>query len=71
MTQMDYLQMLINRATPKNLDYFADGCDTDGNLIYDIAMCPVCGKEFEYRIDDWGCKFCCWCGQALYWGDNQ
>lgn len=22
-------------------------------------------------ISDWGCNYCCDCGQALYWGDNQ
>ena len=67
----ELLQELVDRADPQNLTYVADGCDTDGNLIYDMAYCPNCGKEFEYAIGDWGCNYCQDCGQALYWGDNQ
>ncbi len=70
-TEGELLQELVDRAYPQNLTYAADGCDTDGNLIYDLAYCPNCGREFEYAIGDWGCNYCQDCGQALYWGDNQ
>lgn len=35
------------------------------------AECPVCGHEFEYGINDWGCSFCQDCGQALDWSDEE
>lgn len=57
----ELLQELVDRVDPQNLIYEVDG----------FAYCPNCGKEFEYAVGDWGCNYCCDCGQALDWSDDQ
>lgn len=59
------------KQIPMKPDYWGDGFDDDGNIIYDQAKCPVCGHDFEYQINEWGSKFCQDCGQALDWSDNE
>lgn len=59
------------RRKPKQVEFWGDGYDEDGELIYDQAKCPECGRDFEYEINDWGCKYCCDCGQALDWGEGD
>ena len=54
------------KTEPMKPDYEADGY-ADGELVYDYAKCPVCGHEFEYDINDWGCEYCSDCGQKLDW----
>ena len=62
----------LEKQIPKKPDYEADGYDENGNLIYDRAICPNCGNDdFEYDINNWGCKFCPDCGQALDWSDTE
>lgn len=34
-----------------------------------IYECPVCGKEFQYYIHDFGANYCSNCGQCLNWSD--
>ena len=55
----------------KRVEFWSDGYDEDGELIYDQAKCPECGRDFEYGINDWGCRYCCDCGQALDWGQED
>lgn len=65
------LREAVEKQIPMKLDYEGDGYDESGNLIYDIAHCRVCGCEFEYEINDWGCSYCSSCGQRLDWrADN-
>lgn len=53
-------------------EFWGDGYDEDGNLIYDSAKCPHCGNDdFEYGVNNWGCAYCPDCGQALDWGENK
>ena len=61
----------LEKQIPMKPDYWGDGFDDDGNIIYDQAKCPVCGHDFEYGINEWGSKFCQDCGQALDWSDNE
>lgn len=61
----------LEKQIPKELDYEGDGYDENGDLIYDYAKCRVCGHDFEYGINDWGCKYCSDCGQALDWGQTD
>ena len=58
----------LKKQLPKKPDYEADGY-ADGVLAYDYAQCPVCGHDFEYGINDWGCDYCSDCGQRLDWSD--
>ena len=56
----------LEKQIPKKPEYEADGY-ADGELVYDYAKCPICGHDFEYGINDWGCEHCSDCGQKLDW----
>ena len=61
----------IRNYTPMKPEYYGDGY-SDGELVYDYAKCPACGKDdYEYGINNWGCKYCPDCGQALDWSDTE
>ena len=67
------LGMAINaleKQIPKKPEYEAGGY-ADGELVYDYAKCPICGHDFEYGINDWGCEHCSNCGQKLDWSDEE
>ena len=40
-------------------------------LVDGDAKCHICGHEFEYEINDWGCEYCSDCGQKLDWSDKE
>ena len=60
----------LERQIPKKPEYEGDGY-SDGELVYDYARCPICGHDFEYGINDWGCEYCSDCGQKLDWSDEE
>ena len=60
----------ISSAEPREVIYSGDGY-ADGEMVYDMAECMNCGREFEYGDETWGCKFCPDCGQALEWDVPQ
>lgn len=64
----EYLE-LKERATPKKLYYEGDGY-WDGQLVYDTAICPCCGRYFEVDCDEHS-KYCPSCGQALDWSEEE
>ena len=45
--------------------------EADEEWVYDYAKCPICGHDFEYGINDWGCEYCSDCGQKLDWSDEE
>ena len=57
------------RQKPKIPDVWGDGCDNEGNMIYDMYDCPNCGKSYEVDYHDY--KFCPKCGQAIDWNDAE
>lgn len=59
---------LKERDTAKSPDYEGDGYDDAGNIIYDIWICPNCGKKYEVDYDDY--DFCPNCGQRLKWEER-
>ena len=61
---------VLEKQIPKKPEYEADGY-ADGELVYDYAKCPICGHDFEYGINDWGCEYCSDCGQKLDWSDEE
>lgn len=75
-TQFDYLEEIeiatkaLEKQIPRKPYYEGDGY-ADRELVYDYAKCPMCGHEFEYDINDWGCNYCSDCGQKLDWGDDE
>ena len=67
------MELIINaleKQIPEKPEYEADGY-ADGELVYDYAKCPICGHDFEYGINDWGCEYCSDCGQKLDWSDEE
>ena len=60
----------LEKQISKEPEYEADGY-ADGELVYDYAKCPICGHNFEYEINDWGCNYCSNCGQKLEWSDEE
>ena len=52
----------LEKQIPKKVEIYDDDCRAD---------CPVCGREFENNVNDWGCQHCQDCGQALDWGDSE
>lgn len=49
----------LEKQLPKKPDYYDNG---------DYAKCPNCGNDdFEYGINNWECRYCPDCGQALDW----
>lgn len=60
----------LEKEIAKKPEYEAYGY-ADGELVYDYAKCPICGHDFEYEINDWGCNYCSNCGQKLDWSDEE
>lgn len=52
-----------NMQTPEAPEYEGDGCDKDGNIIYDTWICPNCGERYEVDYDDY--EHCPKCGKAI------
>lgn len=59
----------LEKQMPKKPTFEGNGFDRNGNIIYDIWICPCCGEKYEVDYDDY--KYCPWCGQALDWSDNE
>lgn len=58
------------KEKPQKLERYADGYDEEGNLVYDMAVCPICHKEFEVEYTE-HCNYCPSCGQKLDWGEVE
>lgn len=52
------------KQTAKRPYYEGDGY-ADGHLVYDIWVCPCCGKRYEVDYDEY--DFCPNCGQKIDW----
>lgn len=53
---------LAERDTAKMPEYEGDGY-ADGEIVYDIWICPNCEEEYEVDYDDY--NFCPNCGQRI------
>ncbi len=60
----------IEKQIPKPITLEGDGYDDKGELIYDTAIYPNCGRKFEFYYDE-HFKNCPDCTQALDWGDEE
>ena len=54
---------------PRQVLYTGDGY-ANGEMVYDMANCPKCGRDFEDGDETWNCNFCPDCGQALKWEEE-
>ena len=61
---IDMAKEMLSKQTPKKPDYEGDGY-SDGNMVYDVWICPSCGEKYEVDYDDY--KYCPECGQAIDW----
>lgn len=57
------VQQLKERDTAKIPHIEGDGCDNNGNIIYDTWICPNCKEYYEVEYDDY--DFCPKCGQKI------
>lgn len=56
------LKEILERDTAKEPQYEGDGY-SEGEMVYDIWICPNCGTKYEVDYDDY--KFCPECGQRI------
>lgn len=63
----DEVMKLKEKSEPEP-PIWGDGCDKEGNIIYDMYDCPGCGQSYE-SDDKYG--HCPKCGQALDWRDLE
>jgi len=63
------IKLIEAHYKPEPLMYEGDGY-SDGELVYDTAICPRCHKDFEVDYDEHS-KFCPNCGQALDWEKEE
>lgn len=59
---------LVDKSTSKKPNYEGDGCDENGNVIYDTWICPCC--ETRYEVDYHDYQYCPNCGQKLDWSEE-
>ena len=70
----DYKQALelgvkaLEKQIPKKPVYEGDGY-SDGHLVYDTWICPLCEKRYEVDYDDY--DYCPDCGQKIDWSDEK
>lgn len=58
----------LKKQTPKKPDFEGDGY-ADGEIVYDIWLCPVCGTEYEVEYDHY--DYCPSCGQHICWEEGD
>lgn len=56
----------LEKDEPRTVHYEGDGY-ADGEMVYDMALCPNCEHVFEEDSENWECDFCPSCGQRLRW----
>ena len=65
--ELNTLKELVDKAAPYKPEYEGDGY-YDGELIYDIWVCPNCGNRYEIEYEEY--DYCPNCGQRLDWNLN-
>lgn len=58
----------LEKQLPKKPDFEGEGCDQEGNLIYDTWICPNCEEYYEVDYDDY--DYCPNCGQRIDWSEG-
>lgn len=60
----------LEKQEPMQVVLISEG-EWDGNPVYEWAECPKCGANFEEDDRNWESPFCCECGQALHWFEEE
>ena len=58
----------LEKRIPKKATLEGDGY-SDGHLVYDTWICPICEKRYEVDYDDY--EYCPHCGQKIDWSDKK
>ena len=58
----DLVEEAITKATPTIPNVEGDGY-ADGELVYDIYICPYCDEHYEIEYEEY--DYCPNCGQAI------
>lgn len=64
--EVELLQKLVDKETPKDVEYTEYDGFADGYPVYDTAICPSCDREFEVECEE-HYDYCPNCGQKLKW----
>lgn len=57
----------LKKQIPKKPDFEGDGY-WNGELVYDIWICPYCEEHYEVDYEEYCC--CPKCGQKIDWGED-
>lgn len=68
--EIKLLQELVDKETPKDVEYISTVGDSDGYPVYDTAICPACDREFEVECEE-HYDYCPSCGQKLKWWRDE
>ena len=63
--QMDLLQELVDKATPKKLSETKIQYTIEIPAYMVVKTCPKCNRKFDYK--NMGVNYCSICGQRLDW----
>lgn len=58
----------LEKQIPKKPDLEGDGY-ADGEMVYDIWICPACGEKYEVECDRY--DYCPNCGQRIDWTEGE
>lgn len=61
---VDMAVEVLEKQISKKPSYEGDGY-ADGHLVYDVWICPCCGKRYEVDYDNY--DHCPNCGQKIDW----
>ena len=67
--KMELLADALRKQVPKKPELQGDGYDPEGNLVYDMWVCPCCNKRYELEYDEY--CYCQNCGQRIDWGNEK
>ena len=67
--KMELLADALRKQVPKKPELQGDGYDPEGNLVYDMWVCPCCNKRYELEYDEY--CYCPNCGQRIDWGNEK
>lgn len=65
--EIKLLQELVDKETPKDVEYTEHDDFADGYPVYYTAICPNRDREFEVEFEE-HYDYCPNCGQKLKWG---
>lgn len=64
--EIKLLQKLVDKETPKDVEYTKHDGFADGYPVYYTAICPNCDREFEVEFEE-HYDYCPNCGQKIKW----